>query len=88
MKMGVHGSPRGETCIGPNFMSIFFFVYEDIPYGVATISRLLKIIGLFAEYSLFYRALLQERPMILRSLLIEATPYSLKSVCLSICIWI
>ena len=29
----------------------------------------------FAEYSLFYRALLQKRPTILRSLLIVATPY-------------
>ena len=29
----------------------------------------------FAEYSLFYRALLQKRPMILRSLLIVATAY-------------
>ena len=29
----------------------------------------------FAEYSLFYRALLQKGPIILRSLLIEATPY-------------
>jgi len=29
----------------------------------------------FAEYSLFYRALLQKRPVILRSLLIAATPY-------------
>ena len=27
------------------------------------------------EYKLFYRALLQKRPIILRSLLIEATPY-------------
>ena len=31
----------------------------------------------FAEYRLFYRALLQKRPPILRSLLIEATPYVL-----------
>ena len=30
----------------------------------------------FAEYSLFYRALLQKRPIIVRSLLIVATPYS------------
>jgi len=30
----------------------------------------------FAEYSLFYRALLQKRPIILRSLLIIATPYA------------
>ena len=30
----------------------------------------------FAEYIFFYRALLQKRPVILRSLLIEATPYN------------
>ena len=29
----------------------------------------------FAEYRLFYRSLLQKRPVIWRSLLIEATPY-------------
>ena len=34
----------------------------------------LKLLVSFAEYSLFYRALLQRRPIILRSLLIEATP--------------
>ena len=35
-------------------------------YGVATVS--------FAEYSLFHRALLQKRPIILRSLLINVAP--------------
>ena len=35
----------------------------------------LKLWVSFAEYRLFYRALLQNRPIILRSLLIEATPY-------------
>ena len=35
----------------------------------------LKLQLSFAEYSLFYKALLQKRPIILRSLLIEATPY-------------
>ena len=35
----------------------------------------LKLQVSFEEYRLFYRALLQKRPMILRSLLIEATPY-------------
>ena len=35
----------------------------------------LKLQVSFAEYRLFYRALLQKRPVILRSLLIEATPY-------------
>jgi len=34
----------------------------------------LKLLVFFAEYRLFYRALLQKRPMILRSLLIGATP--------------
>jgi len=34
----------------------------------------------FAEYSLFYRALLQKRPIILRSLRIVATPYLLQMV--------
>jgi len=44
-------------------------------HGVATICRLLKITGLFcfAEYRLLYRALLQKRAIILRSLLIVAT---------------
>ena len=36
----------------------------------------LKLQVSFAEYSLFYRALLQKRPVILRSLLIVATPYN------------
>jgi len=44
-------------------------------YGVAMISRLLKLQASFAEYRLFYRALLQKRHIILRSLLIVATPY-------------
>jgi len=42
-------------------------------YAVATISRLLKIISLFCRISSLYRSLLQKRPIILRSLLIEAT---------------
>ena len=34
----------------------------------------------FVEYSLFYTALLQKRPIIVRSLLIEATPYLQKGI--------
>jgi len=34
----------------------------------------LEVQVFFAEYSLFYRALLQKRPIILRRLLIVATP--------------
>jgi len=37
----------------------------------------LKLQVSFAEYSLFYMALLQKRPIVLRSLLIVATPYPL-----------
>jgi len=45
-------------------------------YGVAMISKLIKKIEVsYAEYRLFYRALLQKRPMFLGSLLIVATPY-------------
>jgi len=36
----------------------------------------LKLSVSFAEYRLFYRSLFQKRPVILRSLLIVATPYN------------
>ena len=36
----------------------------------------LKLQVSYVEYRLFYRALLQKRPIILRSLLIVATPYA------------
>jgi len=60
-----------------------FSTTRNSRYGVATIRRLLQIIRLFcriqsrsfADYSLFYRALLQKRLIISRSLLIVATPY-------------
>jgi len=42
----------------------------------------LKLYVSSAEYRLFCRALLQKRPVILRSLLVEATPY----VCVCVCI--
>jgi len=41
----------------------------------------IKVYVSSAEYRLFYRALLQKRPIILRSLLAEATPYAQKSHC-------
>ena len=47
-----------------------------IPYGVATISRLLKMMGLFCRISTLLWALLQKRPILVRSLRIEATPYA------------
>jgi len=48
-------------------------------YGVASVSRIDKIIGLFcriAEYSLFCRSLLQKRHIILSILLTKANPYA------------
>jgi len=44
-------------------------------YWVAAKRRVLQIIDLFAQYCLFYRALMQKRPIILRNLLIVAIPY-------------
>ena len=47
-----------------------------VSYVVATVSRLLKWQVSIAEFSLFYRALLQKRSIILRSLLIVISyPY-------------
>ena len=43
-------------------------------YGVATISRLLKIVGLFCKRAYKTDDILQKRPIILRSLLTVATP--------------
>jgi len=43
-------------------------------YGVAMISRLLKIIGVFCKKAYIRDDILQKRPEILRSLLIVATP--------------
>jgi len=49
-----------------SFICVAWSIYL---YGVATMSRRLKFTGLF------YRALLQKRPVIWKSLLTEATPY-------------
>jgi len=50
-------------------------------YGVATLVGSLKLLVSFVEYLLFYRALLQERPIIWRSLLIVAFPVLFESPC-------
>jgi len=54
----------------------FICVTWHIPMGWLRLIGSLKIQVSFAEYSLFYRAGLQKRPIILRSLLIVATPYT------------
>jgi len=94
------------------FVSIFTRVYicifyryayacEHTGYGMGWLRFVgsLKLQVSFAEYSLFYRALFQKRPKILRSLLIVATLYERKEggvrvlilvrgsifICVSIC---
>jgi hypothetical protein len=49
---------------------------EQFEYGVAMTSRPLKIIGLFSKELYKRDYILQKRPVILRSLLIEAAPFS------------
>ena len=56
-----------------------------ISYGVATISRLLKIKVSFAKETYQRDDILQKRPIIFRSLLIVATPYHVHSLSLSLC---
>jgi len=58
--------------------SVWRYSSHSCVYGVATIRGLsLKLRVSFAEYRLYYRALVQKKPTILRSLLVVATPYSL-----------
>ena len=71
---------RNMTIFCKSYLGLFVRTYWW--YGVATISRLFKIIGLFCRISSRYRALLQKRPVILRSLLIVATPY------VYVCLWV
>jgi len=51
----------------------FFTQQPPLAYSTST-NTLLQLWVSFAEHSLFYRALLPKRPIILRSLLIVATP--------------
>jgi len=55
---------------------LFHFVTARSCKTMPPQSTVRKLWVSFAEYSLFYRAFLQKRPMILRSLLIVATPYN------------
>ena len=40
------------------------YVFYHVFYGMATVSRIDKMLDFFAEYSLFCMALSQERPII------------------------
>ena len=49
-------------------------MYASVDRHTSTSTQLEQHVS-FAEYRLFYRALLQKRPITLRTLIIEATPY-------------
>ena len=78
-----HVHLRMYVCVHIHVQILVYCIYSYIctclytqiyAYGVATISRLLKIIGLFCKRALLKRLILQKRPRLLRSLLILATP--------------
>jgi len=59
-------------------------IHEETSMGSLRLVGSSKLQVSFAEYRLFYRALLQKRHIILRSLLIVATPHEKKiDVCFS-----
>jgi len=76
-RIGWHHFECMFTCVCENahvFVSVYCWsVFRAM--GWLQLVGSLKLQVSFAEYSLFYRALLQKRPIILRSLLIVATPY-------------
>ena len=55
------------------YIPAYVYMYT---YGVATISSLLKMIGLFCKRAYQRDDILQKRPIIVRGLLIVATPYT------------
>jgi len=57
------------------------FAIRNAGMGWLRLVGSLKLQVSLAEYRLFCRALLQKRPIILRSLLIVATPYASKDMC-------
>jgi len=59
-------------------MQIYKYV-RCIHMGRLRLVGSLKLYVSFAEHRLFYKALLQKRPIILRSLLVVATPYTQNS---------
>ena len=59
----------------PESVQLYHLTLSNIIMGWLRWVGSIKLQVSFAEYLLFYRALLQKRPIILRSLLIVATPY-------------
>jgi len=72
---------ESHTCVWKYFtralinLIYLHYLYDPKAMGWLRLVGSLKSYVSFAEYRLFYRALVQKRPTILRSLLIVATPY-------------
>jgi len=64
-----------KSCLTYEFIGNAVFKTPLSPMGWLRLVGSLKFLVSLAEYRLFYRALLQKRPIILRSLLMVATPY-------------
>jgi len=82
-------SEENYTLWQRNFHIFFFVAKENYAFRKPTMGWL-RLVGsfklqvCFAEYGLFSRALLQKRPVMFRSLLIVATPYSMPTyICIS-----
>jgi len=87
MYMFVYKYIRIQICFD-TCMCVYIQKQSQEHMGWLRLAGSLRLQVSFAECSLFYRALLQKRPIILRSLLTEATPYQYISVCIYICIQI
>ena len=76
------GVPYSCVC-HDSFIRVSWLIYMcDMKYmGWLRFGGALKLQVSFADYRLFYRALLQKRPEILKSLLIVATPYHDSFLC-------
>jgi len=72
---GVTWRPWREFIMMLLISPVFSGSNVSVPMGCLRLVGSFKLYVSFAEYSLFYRALLQKRPMFVRSLLIVATPY-------------
>jgi len=72
---GVTWRPWREFIVMLLISPVFSDRTVSVPMGCLRLVGSFNLYVSFAEYSLFYRALLQKRPMFVRSLLIAATPY-------------
>ena len=69
-----NASQTAHSQKSPFLATLLYTHASESTMGWPRLAGSLKIYVFFAEYSLFYRALLQTRPIFLRSLLFIATP--------------